>query len=164
MSGAMPCLADSVKQKYHFIPILVWIGLGLVVMALSYKLGLGGLHNPGPGLMPFLLGFFLCAVSLYLLITSLFRKESEERAAEGQRVELRSWRLWLVVASLFAYALLLEPLGFPITTLLILIILFRSMNNRWVSVLLASCVTVLVSYLIFTYLGIRFPKGILKGL
>jgi hypothetical protein len=69
-----------------------------------------------------------------------------------------------VLASLFVYPLLLERLGYLITTLLVLIILFRSMNNRWSSVLLASVLTVLVSYLLFTYLGIRFPKGILKGL
>jgi putative tricarboxylic transport membrane protein len=152
------------KHKYHIVPILVWIGLGLLVMILSYRLGLGGLRNPGPGLMPFLLGFFLCIISFYFLLTFLYRKGEREGPAEAEQGRVYSWRLWLVLASLFAYALLLEPLGFPITTLLILIVLFRSMNNRWASVLLASCVTVLVSYLIFTYLGIRFPKGILKGL
>jgi putative tricarboxylic transport membrane protein len=152
------------KHKHHSIPLFVWIGLGLTVMVLSYRLGLGGLRNPGPGLMPFLLGFFLCTISLYLLATFLSRKEAQEGAADDKQGQIRSWRLWLVLASLFAYALLLEPLGFPITTFLILAILFRSMNNRWVTVLLASFITVLVSYLVFTYLGIRFPKGILKGL
>ena len=152
------------KRKHHIVPIFAWIGLGLLVMILSYRLGLGGLRNPGPGLMPFLLGFLLCATSLYFLLTFLYSKGEQERQRDAEQGRTYSWRLWLVLASLFAYALLLEPLGFLVTTLLVLIVLFRSMNNRWASVLLASCVTVLVSYLVFTYLGIRFPKGILKGL
>jgi putative tricarboxylic transport membrane protein len=154
----------TVTHKYQIIPIFVWIGLALFVMILSYQLGLGGLHNPGPGLMPFLLGCFLCITSFYVLLTSFRKREERGKAAKEEQGQIRFGKLCLVLASLFAYPLLLERLGYLITTLLILIILFRSMSNRWSSVLLASVLTVLVSYLIFTYLGIRFPKGILKGL
>lgn len=116
--------------------------------------------------MPFLLGFFLCIISFYFLLTVLYKKGEQSEAvvvneAQGQ---INFGKLCIVLASLFAYPLLFEPLGFLFTTLLILISLFRSMNNRWSSVLLASVITALVSYFIFTYLGIRFPKGILKGL
>ncbi len=152
------------KHKYHIIPIFFWIGLGLVVMCLSYSLGLGGLHNPGPGLMPFLLGSLLCVISFYFLLMFLYSKVDRDEGEQVEQGQVNSWRLCLVLASLFAYALLLEPLGFPVTTLLILIILFRSMNNRWLSVLFASFVTVFLSYVIFSYLGVRFPKGILRGL
>ena len=140
------------------------MGLGLFVMVLSHQLGLGGLHNPGPGFMPFLLGCFLCTTSFYTLLTSPRKREESGGAAKDERGQIDFGKLCLVLASLFAYPLLLERLGYLITTLLILIILFRTMNNRWSSVLLASVLTVLISFLLFTYLGIRFPKGILKGL
>jgi len=114
--------------------------------------------------MPFLLGCFLCITSFYVLLASGRKGEEREGVAKEERGRIDFGKLCLVLASLFVYPLLLERLGYLITTLLVLIILFRTMNNRWSSVLLASVLTVLVSYLLFTYLGIRFPKGILKGL
>ena len=153
------------RTSYQIIPVLFWIGLGIFVMILSHNLGLGGLRDPGPGLMPFLLGFFLCMVSFYVLILSLRRKEETDSAAQTEQGgQIHLGKICLVLASLFVYALLLEPLGFLVTTFLVLVILFRTLDNRWSSVLLASVLTVVVSYLIFTYLGIRFPMGILKGL
>ena len=154
---------SGVARKYHTIPLAVWIALGLFVMLLSYRLGLGGLHNPGPGLMPFLLGFLLCATSFYILLASRQHKEDRD-GARDQSGQLRLGKLTIVLTSLFAYPLLLERLGYLVTTLLVLTILFRTMSNRWFSVIVASFLTVVISYLIFTYLGIRFPKGILKGL
>lgn len=152
------------KHKYHIVPILFWIGLGLLVMILSYRLGLGGLHNPGPGLMPFLLGFFLCVIAVYFLLTFISRKQIREGAADAEQGGIHVWRLWLVLASLFAYALLLEPLGFLVTTFLVLVILFRTLDNRWSTILIASLLTALIAYVLFRYLGVQFPKGILKEL
>lgn len=151
-------------NKKQIILACFWIGLGLFVMVLSYLLGLGGLHNPGPGLMPFLLGLLLFLASAYFLITLLPKKVRQEGAFEGDKGQISYVKLCLVLGSLFAYSLLLESLGFLVTTLLILPILFRSMNNRWVSVLFASILTAFIAYFLFTYLGVRFPKGILKGL
>src|SRR4030042_3849660 len=150
------------KSKYGIIPIFFLIGLGLLVMILSYSLGLGGLHNPGPGLMPFLLGFFLFLASIYFLITFFYKKASGDGVVKEEQGQINYVRLCMVLASLFAYSLLFETLGFLITTLLILIILFRSTNNRWYAVLIASVLTAFISYVLFSYLGIRFPKGILK--
>jgi len=152
-----------VKHKYHVIPIFFWIGLGLLVMILSYRLGLGGLRNPGPGLMPFLLGFFLCVIAVYFLLTFLSRKQTLEGTAHAEQGRIHVWRLWLVLASLFAYALLLEPLGFLITTFLVLLILFGTLDNRWSTMLIASLLTALIAYCLFNYLGVQFPKGILRG-
>ncbi len=155
---------NTAPHRYQIIPIFVWLGLSLFVMILSYKLGLGGLHNPGPGLMPFVLGCLLCITSFYLLLASSLKREDRRETGKEGIGKTRLGRLCLVLGSLIAYPLLLEWLGYLCTTLLVLIILFRSMRNRWLSVLSASVLTVLVSYFMFTYLGIRFPKGILKGL
>ncbi len=153
----------SVARKYHVLPLIAWVVLGLFVMLASYRLGLGGLRNPGPGLMPFLLGLLLCLTSTYVLITFLAEKvDRGSTAAEGPRPGFS--RLCLVAGSLFVYSLLFETLGFIATTFIVLVVLFRSMQNRWLIVGLASVTTVVVSYALFTYLGVQFPKGILKGL
>ena len=72
-------------KKYQFIPTLFWIGLSLFVMFFAYRLGLEdktgleGVHNPGPGLMPFLVALALLLISLYLLIIPLLKKSLQGR-------------------------------------------------------------------------------------
>jgi putative tricarboxylic transport membrane protein len=147
-------------EKYHIFPALFWIGLSLFVMVFSYRLGLEGFHHPGPGLMPFLLGLLLLPLSLYLLMGSLLKKREGDETGKGGEGQTDYGKIGLVLLALFVYALLLERLGFLITTSVFLLILFRSMGNRWITVLVASVLTVLTTYFVFTFFGVRFPTGI----
>jgi len=158
-------------KKYQKIPIIFWIGLSLLVMILSYNLGLEdktgleGAYNPGPGLMPFLSALSLLLVALYLLLSSRFKKGSQGEAVEPGKKEPRQinfGKIILVLASLFSYAFLLETLGYLVTTTLIMILLFRGMGSRWRNTLVSSVATVLITYFVFTYLGLLFPEGIFK--
>lgn len=149
-------------KKYHIILILFWMGLSFFFMMFSYRLGLGGFNNPGAGLTPFLLGFLLLIASLYLLIRFVFKKEEMDRLGNGGQSQTNYGKLGFVLVTLFIYALLLERLGFLITTSVFLILLFRGTGNRWRSVLVATALTVLVTYSVFTLLGVRFPLGILR--
>jgi len=146
-------------EKYHST---FWTALSLFVVILSYNMGLGGFHTPGPGLMPFLLGVFLLLTSLYLLWKSLLKKVATEETATEEQSQTNYQKIGLVLASLFFFALLLEPLGYLIVTFLFFVLLFRSVGNRWRTVLMASAFTTLVTYFGFTFFGVRFPKGILK--
>ena len=149
-------------ERNRILPILFWIGFGLLVMSLSYKLGLGGFHNPGPGFMPFLVGLLLFAISFYPLLKFLC-KTGGETNVEEKRSQANFKKIALVVGSLFAYALLLENLGYLITTSLLLFLLFSSMGSKkWWSTLMASVFTALVTYFGFTFLGVLFPAGIWK--
>jgi putative tricarboxylic transport membrane protein len=148
-------------KKYSIFPALFWVGLSLFVMIFSYRMGLGGFHNPGPGLMPFLLGLLLLPVSLYLLIRSVLGKgELDEALEEEGQANYR--QMGIILIALFVYALFLERLGFLISTFLFLVLLFRGVGNRWITVLAASVSTVLAAYFVFTFFGVRFPEGILR--
>ncbi len=147
-------------KKYEIFPIIFWILLSLFVMALSSKLAPGRLHDSGPGFMPFLSGLMLLIISFYLLIKSIKMGRRNEKKEKSQ---INFKKLSLVLASLFAYALLLETLGFLINTTLVLILLFRTAGFRkWSTIILASGLTVLLTYFVFTFFGVRFPMGILK--
>ena len=157
------------EQRHESIPILFWIGLGCFVMFFSCKLGLGRLHNPGPGFVPFLLGLLLSIVSAFFLVGTIRSKKEpqpmgqpESGADAAGHVNLV--KLGTVLATLFAYSLLFETLGYLIATLLMSIILFRTMGLKWPMALLAAALTAFLSYFLFTSLGVLFPKGILKGL
>jgi putative tricarboxylic transport membrane protein len=149
-------------RNYQIIPTLFWIGLSLFVMVISYKMGLGEFHAPGPGLMPFLLGALLLITSFYLLGKSLLRKTERDETVSGEWDQANYRKIALVLASLFFFALLLETLGYLIVASLFFIFLFRSMGNRWRTVWMASALTVLVTFFGFTFFGVKFPLGILK--
>ena len=150
-------------KKYDIIPIIFWIGLSIFVMVLSIRLDLGKFHNPGPGLMPFILGILLLIVSFYLLIMSLFKIGGKKETSKREPTQIDFVKIGLVLFSLFVYTLLLEKVGYLITTFLLLIILFRSAGSkRWRSVLIASTLAVFLTYFVFTSFGLRFPEGILR--
>jgi putative tricarboxylic transport membrane protein len=144
------------------IPTLCWIGLGIFVMIFSYYLELGSFSSPKSGLMSFLLGAILILLSLCSLVIS-FLKEKVNEGVQKERWGSTSHRkIGLVLIALLAYAFILERLGFVITTWVFLFMLFRSMGNRWITTFIASTLTVLATYSLFTYFGVRFPPGILK--
>jgi putative tricarboxylic transport membrane protein len=150
-------------EKYHIFPIFFWIGVSLFIAVLSYQLGLGGFHNPGPGLWPFILGILLLIISLYLFLRHLFKMGAKGETVKEEQGRIGFWRISLVLVLLFAYSLLLEKLGYLIATFMLLSILSKSMGSKkWTSVLIGSVLTVLVTYFVFTSLGLRFPKGILQ--
>jgi putative tricarboxylic transport membrane protein len=141
---------------------LFWIGLGLLVMGLSYKMGLGAFHAPGPGLMPFLLGALLLLPSFYILARSLLKKPETGKTIKAGRNQVNYAKIGLVLASLLFFAIFLERLGYVMVTSVFFVILFWSMGNSWKTVLVASASAVLATYFGFTFLGVKFPSGILK--
>ena len=153
-------------KKSELPPILFWIGLSVLVMVLAHRLGLQdktGVEKagtPGPGLMPFLCGLSLLLVSLYMLAAFLLRNRAgEESAVEGQAKPNRGLII-LILAVLLGYAFLLEPLGYLLTTGLTLFFLFHRMGGRWGTAALASAATAVITYLVFTQLGVLLPEGI----
>jgi len=139
------------------------MGLSVFAMVHSLSLGLKGITGPGPGLMPFLVGLLLFLTSIYLLVTSFLKRQEGDTLREERQSNVSLGKLTLVVASLLAYAVFMERLGFLITTTLLLITLLKGMGSKkWSSVVLASVSISLITYFAFTYLRLRLPMGILR--
>ncbi|OGP58051.1 MAG: hypothetical protein A2162_11280 [Deltaproteobacteria bacterium RBG_13_52_11b] len=150
-------------KKYEIFPMLFWIGMGAFVVTYAYSLGLNSVHGPGPGLMPFIVGLLLCLVSLYLLVSGLMKKDAVGETHKGEEKRGNLGAISLVVGSLIAYALLMERLGFLITTPLLLMALFLGSGARkWRFIVFTSILTSLIVYFAFTYLRIRLPAGIFR--
>jgi putative tricarboxylic transport membrane protein len=150
-------------MKSDLVPIVFWIVLSLFFMSFSLILGLGGFHNPGPGLFPFLVSACLFLVVLYLLLSHLKTRvilRRPESMLFGQRYAAD---VCFVLAALLGYALALESVGYIITSALLLGLLFGLKNRtRWKLIIILSVLTTLVSYFGFVALGVRFPAGILR--
>ena len=70
-------------------------------------------------------------------------------------------KVGLTAAALMAFALLLEPLGFPLTTLVFLMFLLRVIEpQHWGRALTLSVVTVVLCVMVFqVWLQVQFPEG-----
>ncbi len=139
------------------------MALGLFVIIYSYSLGLGKLIDPGPGLLPFLLGLIFLILSSVRLVTVMQARVAQQTREGKKKIEY--WRIILIVIALLIWAIVLESLGFLIATFILMTLLYRAAGfNKWYMAIFWGFITVLVTYFVFTYLGVRFPPGILRTL
>jgi putative tricarboxylic transport membrane protein len=159
-------LQEVKMKKNQVFTIVFWVALGVFVMYSSCRFGLGSFRTPGPGLMPFLLGALLCAVSLYFLVASFFGKSAgkgtESKGKDEEQNHADIMKIVLVVVSLIIYALVLEKLGYMIATLFLLFGLFWAAGTTKLVAAISSAATMLLTYFLFSRLGVEFPQGILK--
>jgi putative tricarboxylic transport membrane protein len=153
------------RKKYELLPSLFWMGLSIFAMTHSRRLELGTFQDPGPGLMPFLVGSALLVVSTIIFLKSFLKTKGRTKQEEaGAPSSTKIYKIGVVLGALLTYAFLLEKIGYLITTTALLIFLFRIAGSKqWKSILAASVFTVFLTFLVFTFLGLRFPIGILKG-
>ena len=156
-------------KKYLRADGLIWVLIGIGICFGSINLKLGNFHTPGAGFLPFLAGVLLAIFGLILMISTLFAEANGEKKRENLghvagRQQRRFLNPLLTVAILFGYILVLEPLGFLLTTFVCLLLLFKlSEPKKWVMPAILSACTAVLSYLIFSvWLQSQLPKGLLK--
>ena len=119
--------------------------------------------RPGPGLMPFLSGTAL-SVSGLILIFATKSEELSDEEVKSKNIGVSYWRnLIFLLLILFSYVLLLDTLGFILTTFLCLFFLFKlGYPKKYLVPLVYSGITVILSHLLFcVWLRFQFPRGIL---
>lgn len=133
---------------------LVLLALGVGAAAGSWQLKLGTLHNPAPGLWPF-------AISLAIVLSAaalIVWPGHEPLEAWGRR----SVSVMAGIASLAAFIVLFELVGFFIPAVLMLLLWLRVFGReswRWTAVFAAAGPAVL--YVIFDrLLGVPFPADL----
>ncbi len=144
-----------------FIPsaVLTLVGFGFSIF--SFNLGLGSVHAPGPGFVPFLAGGLLIVLSIATMMET--RPETKVKNWSGLFGGDR-WRIVVgILGTLFLYALVMDFLGFNLSTFLLLIFLFRlGEGQRWTVALGVAFITMVLTYLLFDYfLQVSFPRGFL---
>lgn len=140
---------------------LFWLMVAIFVCWKSKQLDIGTLQSPGPGAFPFWSGFFLGALSIILTVNNFLKKK------EGWKVinpweEINLSHVTLTLIPLFIFAILIDRVGYLITTFGVMTLLFglRRGPRPWVYVV-AALITTMVTYFIFNFwLDFRLPKGI----
>ena len=139
---------------------------GLLVLAgfllfESRQLSFGTFRVPHTGFFPKILVGLLLLLSLSCLAQTLRGAEAKRRAAN---IPAEGWfRIGATLATLVGYAVVLEWLGFLLSTFLLMVLLLRAIEApKWSKVILVALTTALVSYILFAWLlGVPLPAGLL---
>ncbi len=149
-------------KKRDIISSLCWMAMGIGVCYGGYDLDLGILHDPGSGFMFFWVGIIMIGLSLGILIRAM-----KETAVAGELKILWTGIRWKKVVSilvvLLLYAYVFVPLGVILSTVLLLIFLFKAVEpQRWSWAILGAIISTLAAYGVF-HLWLRgpLPKGFL---
>jgi putative tricarboxylic transport membrane protein len=133
---------------------LFFFGLSLFIVWEAQRVGFGTVSAPGPGFLPFCAG-----AALLVLSAVLIRRGWKAREAATSYPP----RVIFALASLFAYSLILEPLGFVVATFFLVGILFHLGKPRpwWMLLGMTALVTVLSYFVFGRLLQVYFPRGLL---
>lgn len=142
---------------------MFWILIGILFCIGGLHYGIRRSGIPGPGFLPFATGLILVALSLILLL-SRFLKRRDEAGAIGEPMPrgeaLR--RILKALGALCLYVLILEPLGFLLTTFLFMILALRLEPRRWTFILTLAIGATAFFFLLFkVLLRVPLPPGIL---
>ena len=147
-------------KKYDFYSGLFFTVLSFATCILAYRFGLGEIHNPGPGLLPFAIASLLVFMSIGLLLRTLLGNISERQEKEVLQ-RIRRGRVILVLCALLGYGIAFNFLGFHLCTFLLMILLLSVVGGRkwWLTITISLIIT-FCTYLIFeAWLGCAFPRG-----
>jgi putative tricarboxylic transport membrane protein len=138
---------------------LIGLALGIFVMRSGIKLKLGTINDPGSGYVLFYTGILMCVFALTIVFAAL----TEGGASFGSRWEGARWtRPVIVIACLIAFSLALEPLGFLLSSIPLMLLLLRTVDPvRWtLAVPIAVLVPLGAWWVLKHVLLIQLPSGV----
>jgi hypothetical protein len=153
-----------------------WIIIGVAICLYAYKMGLGSFREPGAGFVAFVTGLFLMLMGVLI---RMGRKRDLQRIPKDKKREVPAYRqagrnsetsffgspafkLTYAVALLLVYALLLDHLGYILTTFLVMFGLFYDPDRRRFGLAVAAAfLSAGVTYIVFEmWLHSQLPRGI----
>jgi len=151
-------------KKKDFYSSTLWFVVGLIFLLGGLKLGVGRLHEPGPGLFALIVGGLLSILSICLFTTTAL--EQDTRRVEGLTRNLggSSEKMLLSFLALVFFIAALDQLGYIITTFLFVLFLLKVVSKKgwWPSIALGILLS-LLTYSLFKFgLGVPLPRGIVK--
>jgi putative tricarboxylic transport membrane protein len=122
----------------------------------SAKLPFGTIHNPGQGFFP-----WWASVLVVLFATSLLIQALRSRASATGDEPGRLAKVVALLVVLAAYTFLLDPLGYPICTFLLVLFMLGVLDpQRWPVALGMAALTAVGTYVLFAiWLSVPLPRG-----
>jgi putative tricarboxylic transport membrane protein len=153
-------IEENSLKIYDLYSALFLTILGISTCVLAYRLGLGSIRNPGPGLIPFGVAVLLGLMSIGLFLRGLFRStEGPQREGVFKGAEWRG--VVLTLCGLLGYGAAFNFLGFRLSTFFLMLLLIGVVGRqKWWLTFMISIFTVGCAYVLFVvWLGCPFPTG-----
>jgi putative tricarboxylic transport membrane protein len=156
------------RAQYLVCAVLVAVGAFLIYDAVTLEAGFAKVDPVGPKLFPIVIGVVLIVLAVILAI--VIPRGSVGEADAGEDVDPNmpgDWRtVGLLVAAFVALILLVDPLGWVVTSTLFFAGAATILGSRhYIRNIAIGLVLALVSfYGFYSGLGIPLPAGILDGI
>ena len=140
---------------------LIGLALGIFVIRSGIKLKLGSINDPGSGYVLFYTGILMCLFALTIILAAV----TESGPSFASRWEGARWtRPLILIACLTAFSFALEPLGFLLSAIPLMLLLLRAIDPvRWrLALPLAVLAPLGVWWVLKHALLIQLPSGIFE--
>jgi putative tricarboxylic transport membrane protein len=140
---------------------LIGLGLGAFVIWSGWKLQLGTINDPGSGVVLLYTGILMCLFSVSITFGAL----TEGGPTLGSRWENARWsKPLLIIVCLIAFSFALNPLGFLLSAIPLMLLLLRVVDPvRWtVAVPIAVLVPFGMWWVLKRLLLIQLPSGMFE--
>jgi len=149
------------KRDEIIVGIVIFL-FGLITTFLSLQMPTGTFRIAGTGMFPLFLGILLMILSGTYVLKIFFQGKEEQMKKEASIESSESpMQLILFLGTMGLATLFFNRLGYPLTSLLLMVALLRILGiKRWGLNILISVVTAVGSYFLFVkWLSIPMPKG-----
>lgn len=140
-------------KKANFIVSIVCavLGFGVIAIASGYpKAEAYGTGVPGPGLWPIVISLVMLLCAVLLMLKTFKMKPEEDEAVILWSADTR--RVYISMLILLIYTIILEPVGFILSTIAMLLIFIQWFSKKkWYMSLIISAALSLGIYSIFKF-------------
>jgi len=132
------------------------LAFGAAALYQSSEFPFGTIRNPGQGFFPWWTSVVLNLLALVLLVQALTSRSSIAQEAPGRIAKVAA-----LLVVLGTYTFLLDPLGYPLCTFLLVLFMLRVTDpQRWWVALGMAAITAVGSYVVFAiWLSVPLPRG-----
>jgi putative tricarboxylic transport membrane protein len=147
---------------HYYLGDILMILVGFSVAVGAVRLGIGSVNKPGAGFIFFWLAVILAGLAAIDLVSTILENKRKSVIRKPLWNGFRWGKVILVLAGLGVYAIVLDILGFIVSTFLILLFLFKAVEPvKWRDAIIGSVLTIAVVYAVFgIWLKVPFPSGI----
>ena len=138
-----------------------WLALAGFVVWSGLKLGIGNISDPGSGFVLFYVGILMSLFSITIMVTAI----TEGGARFGSLWAGVSWgKPLLIIVYLSIFAVALEPLGFLLSAIPLMLALLRSIDPvRWtLAIPIGVLAPVVFWWVLKKGLLIQLPSGLFE--
>ena len=158
---------SQIFNKKDFASGVALLALGLFLAFQSIRLPLWGSSGPEAGFYPLAIAVIIVSLSLFLVLKSgiLARPRGEEKLVEQGMEKIRFHKVFAYLVLMLLYGILVEKVGFLITSALLLFLILKLVERQgWKATLLVGVTSIVISYALFVYfLQVPLPRGFLQS-